>query len=133
MTHHKFQTYTVETQLRSFVCVFRGITGSLLHPALGSSPQVIGWVTKNLLSRAPPCFGRHVKPLVPAAFAVVSIHQPTHWDRVLGYDPFFLCVIYQEGLCPSSADISRLMMMMISTACYNVIDQILFCFWSMTL
>jgi hypothetical protein len=35
----------------------------------------IGWVTKNLLSRAPPCFGRHVKPLVPAAYAVVSIHQ----------------------------------------------------------
>ncbi|RVE42480.1 hypothetical protein evm_012876 [Chilo suppressalis] len=37
--------------------------------------SVIGWVTKNLLSRAPPCFGRHVKPLVPAAFAVVSTHQ----------------------------------------------------------
>jgi hypothetical protein len=36
---------------------------------------VIGWVTKNLLYRAPPCFGRHVKPLVPAAFAVVSTHQ----------------------------------------------------------
>jgi hypothetical protein len=34
--------------------------------------SVIGWVTKNLLSRAPPCFGRHVKPLVPAAFAVFS-------------------------------------------------------------
>jgi hypothetical protein len=26
-----------------------------------------------VLSRAPPCFGRHVKPLVPAAFAV---HPP---------------------------------------------------------
>jgi hypothetical protein len=25
---------------------------------------------QNLLSRAPPCCGRHVKPLVPAAFAV---------------------------------------------------------------
>ncbi|RVE52732.1 hypothetical protein evm_002605 [Chilo suppressalis] len=37
--------------------------------------SVIGWVTKNLLSRAPPCFGRHVKPLVLAAFAVVSTHQ----------------------------------------------------------
>jgi hypothetical protein len=37
--------------------------------------SVIGWVTKNLLSRAPPCFGRHVKPLVPAAFAVVSTHK----------------------------------------------------------
>jgi hypothetical protein len=38
--------------------------------------SVIGWVTKNFISRAPPGFGRHVKPLVPAAFAVVSIHQP---------------------------------------------------------
>jgi hypothetical protein len=38
---------------------------------------VIGWVTKNLSSRAPPCFGRHVKPLplVPAVFGVVSTHQ----------------------------------------------------------
>jgi hypothetical protein len=36
--------------------------------------SVIAWVTKNLLSRAPP-FGRHVKLLVPAAFAVDSTHQ----------------------------------------------------------
>jgi hypothetical protein len=27
---------------------------------------------QNLLSRASPCFGRHVKPLVPVAFAIVS-------------------------------------------------------------
>ncbi|RVE45201.1 hypothetical protein evm_010142 [Chilo suppressalis] len=37
--------------------------------------SVIGWVSKNLLSRVPPCFGRHVKPLVPAASAVVSTRQ----------------------------------------------------------
>jgi hypothetical protein len=37
--------------------------------------SVIRWVTKNILSQTPPCFGRHVKPLVPAAFAVVSTHQ----------------------------------------------------------
>jgi hypothetical protein len=30
---------------------------------------------KNLSSRDPPCFGRHVKPLVPAAFAVVSTYS----------------------------------------------------------
>jgi hypothetical protein len=29
----------------------------------------------TLSPRAPPCFGRHAKPLVPAAFAVVSTHQ----------------------------------------------------------
>jgi hypothetical protein len=37
--------------------------------------SVIGWVTKNVLSQAPPCFERHVKPLEPIAFAVVSTHQ----------------------------------------------------------
>ncbi|RVE55040.1 hypothetical protein evm_000407 [Chilo suppressalis] len=30
---------------------------------------------QKFLSRAPPCFGRHVKPLVPAASAVVSTRQ----------------------------------------------------------
>jgi hypothetical protein len=47
--------------------------------------SVIGWVTKNVLSRAPPCFGRHVKQLDPAAFAVVSTHQrtrPAWWVMV---------------------------------------------------
>jgi hypothetical protein len=68
---------------------------------------VIGWVTKNLLSRAPPCFGRHVKPLVLTVFAVVSTHQ-----SALSYGPFSLWVIYNEGLCPSSGDINRLMMVM---------------------
>jgi hypothetical protein len=40
-----------------------------------SNFEVIGWVTKNLLTRASPCFGRHVKPLVLAAFVVVGSHQ----------------------------------------------------------
>jgi hypothetical protein len=29
----------------------------------------------NLLSRATPCFGKHVRPLVPVAFAIVSTHS----------------------------------------------------------
>ncbi|RVE54355.1 hypothetical protein evm_000840 [Chilo suppressalis] len=37
----------------------------------------IGWVTKNLPSPVPPCFGRHVKPLVPDESAVVSTRQST--------------------------------------------------------
>jgi hypothetical protein len=28
-----------------------------------------------------PCVGRHVKPLGPAAFAVVSIHPRSSWSR----------------------------------------------------
>jgi hypothetical protein len=72
--------------------------------------SVIWWVTRNLLSRAPPCFGRHVKPLVPAAFTVIVPTNP-HWARVVGYGMFSLYVIHKEGLCPSSGDINRLMMM----------------------
>jgi hypothetical protein len=70
---------------------------------------VIGWVTKNLLFRASPCFGRHVKPLFPAVFAAVSTNPL--WARVVGYGPFSLWVIHKEGLCFSSGDINRLMMM----------------------
>jgi hypothetical protein len=43
--------------------------------------SVLRWVTKNLLSWAPPCFRRHVKPLVSAAFIVVSTHQPALGSR----------------------------------------------------
>jgi hypothetical protein len=43
--------------------------------------SVIGWVTKNLLSRVSLCFGRHVKPMAPAAFVVVSTHQPALGPR----------------------------------------------------
>jgi hypothetical protein len=35
-----------------------------------------------------------------------------HWAPVVGYGPFSLCVIHKEGLCPSSGDINRLMMIM---------------------
>jgi hypothetical protein len=43
--------------------------------------SVIERVTNNLLSRIPPSFGRHVKLLVPAAFAVDSTHQSTLGPR----------------------------------------------------
>jgi hypothetical protein len=37
-----------------------------------------------------------------------------HWARVVRYGPvsILLCVIHKEGLCTSSGDINRLMMMM---------------------
>jgi hypothetical protein len=68
-----------------------------------------------------PCFERHVKPLAPAAFAVVSTHQSA---RVLGYDPFCLSVIHKEGLCPSRRDNNRLMMMMMMTLWVAIQSQI---------
>jgi hypothetical protein len=55
-----------------------GPTVSALRHGIAEVKQrwsVMRWVTKNLLSPAPPCFGRHVKLQVPTAFAVVSIHQ----------------------------------------------------------
>jgi hypothetical protein len=105
-----------------------GYAVSALRRAIAEVKQrwsVIGWVTKNVLSRAPQCFGRHAKPLVPAAFAVVSTHQSKLgprgrlWPVFLMcnpylfslYVPFSLCVIHKEGLCPSSGGINELMMM----------------------
>jgi hypothetical protein len=40
----------------------------------------------------------------------ICTDQPALWARVVGYGPFSLCVIHKEGLCPSSGDIKRLMM-----------------------
>jgi hypothetical protein len=45
----------------------------------------------------------HLKSLAP---------NKSHWARVVGYDRFSLCVIHKEGLCASSGDINRLMMML---------------------
>jgi hypothetical protein len=72
-----------------------------------------GLGAKTLSFQAPPCFGRHVKPLVPVAFAVVNTKP--HWARVVGYGPFSLWVIHKERLCATSGDINRLMMMMMMT------------------
>jgi hypothetical protein len=48
------------------------------------------------------------------------------WARVVGYGPFSLCVIHKEGLCPSSRDINRLMMMIMmrSVQHYHVVSKI---------
>jgi hypothetical protein len=40
-----------------------------------------------------------------------------HWAHVVGYGPFSLYVIHKKGLRPSSGDINRLMMVMM-TLCY---------------
>jgi hypothetical protein len=71
-----------------------------------SSPRrsLIGWETKNLLFRAPPCLCRHVKPSVPAAFAVIR-NGPAWW--VMACSPY----VRKESLCRSSGGINRLMMM----------------------
>jgi hypothetical protein len=91
-----------------------GLAVSALRLAIAEVKQrwsLIGGVTKNLLSGALPCFGRHVKRLVPAAFASLALNNQ-HWGRVVGIVPFCLCVIHKDDLCPSSGNINMLMMMM---------------------
>jgi hypothetical protein len=69
-------------------------TVSALRRAIAEFNQrwsVIGWVTKNLLSLAPPWFGRHVKSVVPAEFAVVSTHQPTLRPRGVLWPILLMC------------------------------------------
>jgi hypothetical protein len=65
--------------------------------------SVIGLVTKILLSRAPPFFGR----LSRWSRLQLQSLAPTnpHCVRVVGYGPFSLCVIHKESLCPSNVDI----------------------------
>jgi hypothetical protein len=48
-------------------------SGAIAEAKQRSQWSVIGWVTKNYYLE--PCFERHVKPLVPAVFAVVSTHS----------------------------------------------------------
>jgi hypothetical protein len=48
-------------------------------------------------------WSQHLQSLAPTS---------PHWAHVVDYGPFSLCVIHKEGLCPSSRDINRLMMMM---------------------
>jgi hypothetical protein len=38
-------------------------------------------------------------------------HTNPHWACVVGYGPFSLSVIQKEGLCPSTGDLNRLIMM----------------------
>jgi hypothetical protein len=38
----------------------------------------------------------------------------------VGYRPFSLCVTHKEGLCPSSGDINRLMMMVNGTSRFTL-------------
>jgi hypothetical protein len=84
-----------------------GAAVSALRRAIAEVKQrwsVIGWVTKNLLSREGTlnrCSRLHLQSLAPTN---------SHWARVEGFGPFSLCVIHKEGLCSSSGDINRLMM-----------------------
>jgi hypothetical protein len=56
--------------------VERSVRSAYDRGSYASIVEVSHWMgDQNLLSRAPPCFGRHVKLLVPAAFAVVSTHS----------------------------------------------------------
>jgi hypothetical protein len=49
-----------------------------------------------------------------------------HWVRVVGYGLFSLWLIYKEGLCLSSGDINRLMMMMMKSKFVEILLNFIF-------
>jgi hypothetical protein len=57
---------------------------------------VIGWVTSNLLSRTPPCFGRYGKLLAPAAFSVFN--QPALGPRGGLWAVLLWCNLYGKPM-----------------------------------
>jgi hypothetical protein len=75
--------------------------GAIFHTKHASNANVVrvvlldanSYLALSILKsyRAPPCFGRHVKPSVPAAFAVVSTHQSALGPRG-GLRPVLLVV-----------------------------------------
>jgi hypothetical protein len=86
---------------------------SALRDAIAEVKQrwsAIGWTTKNLLSRTPPCFEGTLSCWSRLHSQSLAPTNP-HWACVVGYGPFSLCVIHKEGLCPSSRDINGLMKM----------------------
>jgi hypothetical protein len=54
---------------------------------------------------------RYAKKLVSAAFAVIRTHQPALGPRGGLWLVLLMCT-HKEGLCPSSGNINRLLMMM---------------------
>jgi hypothetical protein len=60
---------------------------------------VIGWVTKNLISRVPPFFGRHVKLLV-LRLQSLALTNP-HWGSVVGYGPISLSLATRKTYAPA--------------------------------
>jgi hypothetical protein len=76
---------------------------------------------QNVLSRGSPFFGRHVKPLFPAEFAIVSAHQSALGPRG-GLWSVLLYIIYKDSLSLSSGYINRLMMMMMMILMHNIVE-----------
>jgi hypothetical protein len=90
----------------------------------------MGWVTKTLSEGTLSRWSRlHLQSLAPT--------NPL-WARVVGYGPFSLWLIHKEGLCPSSGDINRLMMILLTTGWsagnfntffYRMFLILTLCFW----
>jgi hypothetical protein len=61
--------------MEELAMVERSVRSACDRGSLMVSMASHGTGDQNLLSQAPPCFERHVKPLVPVAFAIVSTHS----------------------------------------------------------
>jgi hypothetical protein len=79
--------------------------------------SVIGWVTKNFISRVSRASEGTLSRWSRLYLQSLATTNP-HWTRVVGYGLFSSWVFHKEGLCLSSADINRLMMMVVSKKYY---------------
>jgi hypothetical protein len=85
---------------RALTLVFLGVVSTLFVTPGSLDVSVPEWIRYRKFSIFP-----------------ISIY---HWALVVGYSPFSLCVIHKEGLCPSSGDISMLMMWTFQISCWNL-------------
>jgi hypothetical protein len=107
--HLRYTSKAPMLQKRSSMAPWSVRCGVQLRKLSNFSQSLDGWpkiyyfellrVSKGSLSR----WSRlHLQSLAPT--------NP-HGARVVSCNPFALCVIHKKGLCPSSGDINRLMMM----------------------
>jgi hypothetical protein len=76
----------------------------------------------------PPFYTHTMSPVFCLFSIQVITHQPALltnplWARVVGYGPFSLCVIHNEGLCPSSGDIKRRMMIQVKVNTFYLLTS----------
>jgi hypothetical protein len=101
-----------------YFCRFHNLLASLLDGSAVSfgvrswklsnvRKRSVGWVTKIIISRAPPCYGRHFSRWSRLHWQTLP-GTNQHCARVVGYSSISLCEINKEDLCLSSGDINRL-------------------------
>jgi hypothetical protein len=118
MTKNLFTLVSHWMEDQKFIYVGQSLDGS---PKIYLRWSVIGWMTKYLFTLV-----SHWMDDQKFIILSSSVLGKARWSRLqlqtlastnplwahVGYGPFSLCVIHKEGLCSSSGDVSKLIMMM---------------------